>query len=211
MRRDRVHAQRLLSIVLLASATLAGSSATAAAKPPEVPTLGEDTVTVTGSNFGTDPLSAINVRIDASSGPSGEDPSGDAAFGLNLALPVSISSPVSCLNVTGNTAVMTLSGPFPNGPAGLIAVIVRVVDNGGSGRDRFEYYPVLPEIGFLPDCVTGAPGYFGGPLDGRAQVFDAPPAPASKSQCLHGGFAGFGFRNQGQCIKFVSSTTPDGR
>ena len=204
MRRDRTCAQRLLPIVLLASATLAGSPATSAAKPPVVPALGQDTVTATGSNFGADPLSAVNIRIDASSGPSGENPSGEAAFGLNLALPVSISSPVSCLNVTGNTAVMTLSGPFPSAPPGLIAVIVRVVDNGGSGQDRFEYYPVLPEIGFLPDCVTGAPGYFGGPLDGRAQVFDAPPAPASKSQCLDGGFAGFGFRNQGQCIRFVT-------
>jgi hypothetical protein len=40
----------------------------------------------------------------------------------------------------------------------------------------------------------------------RATVFDAPSAPTSKEQCKHGGFALFGFENQGQCIVAVVST-----
>jgi hypothetical protein len=39
--------------------------------------------------------------------------------------------------------------------------------------------------------------------NGRAVVFDAPSAPTSKGQCEHGGFALFGFKNQGRCIAAV--------
>ena len=51
------------------------------------------------------------------------------------------------------------------------------------------------------DC-SPVPG--GLPLSsGRAVVVDAAPPPMTKKQCRKGGFAEFGFRNQGQCIKFV--------
>ena len=47
--------------------------------------------------------------------------------------------------MTGNV------GPFfeINGPLllGVLSMIIRLTDNGGDGRDRFEYYPVLPEVG----------------------------------------------------------------
>ncbi len=32
--------------------------------------------------------------------------------------------------------------------------------------------------------------------------------PTAKDECKKGGWAGFGFRNQGQCIKFVNQSTP---
>ena len=32
-----------------------------------------------------------------------------------------------------------------------------------------------------------------------------PPMPTSKAQCMNGGFAAFGFKNQGQCIRFVNT------
>jgi hypothetical protein len=32
--------------------------------------------------------------------------------------------------------------------------------------------------------------------------------PTAKDDCKKGGWAGFGFRNQGQCIKFVNQSTP---
>ncbi len=45
-----------------------------------------------------------------------------------------------------------------------------------------------------------------GSTDPGAVVSDVPPrsnAPTSKDQCKHGGYAAFGFKNQGQCIAFV--------
>ena len=35
--------------------------------------------------------------------------------------------------------------------------------------------------------------------------FYGPAVPTSKDQCMNGGFAAFGFRNQGQCIRFVNT------
>jgi hypothetical protein len=78
------------------------------------------------------------------------------------------------------------------------------VDNGGSGLDRFQYFPVPPENSQYLDCRANPPTDFGGPLIGRAEVFDSPPPPTSNRQCMHGGFAQFGFRNEGQCIAFVN-------
>ena len=37
-----------------------------------------------------------------------------------------------------------------------------------------------------------------------SEVFDSPPPARSKSDCDAGGFARFGFRNQGQCIRYVN-------
>ena len=112
------------------------------------------------------------------------------------------SGTVSCLKVTGNVAVLEIDGTFP--VPGLLSLIIRLTDNGGEGRDRFEWYPVLPEIGQDLDCETGAPGWFGGQLIGRAVVSDAQPGPASKADCRNGGWSRFGFRNQGLCVRSAS-------
>lgn len=127
-----------------------------------------DTATARGDNLVTDDFSATDIDVDAHSGPSGENPGGTASFDAGGILP--ISGPVTCLDISGNTAVMTVEGPFPARP-GYSAFTVRLVDNGGSGMDRFEYFPVLPEMPV--DCRTGSSAYFGGLLIGRAVVFDA--------------------------------------
>jgi len=54
-------------------------------------------------------------------------------------------------------------------------------------------------------CATPQINYVTFNFRGDAIVVDAPPLPTSKEQCKHGGFTGFGFRNQGQCIAFVST------
>jgi hypothetical protein len=38
-------------------------------------------------------------------------------------------------------------------------------------------------------------------------VVVVPLPPTSKEQCKNGGYAFFGFENQGQCIKFVNQLT----
>jgi hypothetical protein len=142
--------------------------------------------------------------VNAFSGPSGEDPGGTVSFS-SIFVEEPVTGPVTCLDVEGNTATMTVEGPFP-GFLGLLGFQVTVVDNGGSGLDRFQYFPIVPENGEFIDCHLGSIADFGGPLDGRAEVFDAPPGPSSKDDCRNGGYARFGFRNQGQCLSFVNSS-----
>jgi hypothetical protein len=187
-----------LAVVVLAIA-LAPAAATAAAPLPPQP---RDTATATGDNLITDDFSASAIDVDASSGPSGEDPQGTASFTLLLGS-YHFSGTVSCLKVTGNVAVLEINGTFP--VPGLLSLIIRLTDNGGNGQDRFEWYPVLPEIGQDLDCETGAPGWFGGPLIGRAVVSDAQLGPASKADCRNGGWSRFGFKNQGLCVRSVGT------
>jgi hypothetical protein len=127
----------------VAIVAVALAPAGAAAEPP--PPQPRDTATATGDNLITDDFSASAIDVDASSGPAGEDPQGTASFTLLLGS-YQFSGPVSCLKVTGNVAVLEINGPFASIP-GLLSLIIRLTDNGGNGQDRFEYYPVLPEIG----------------------------------------------------------------
>ena len=199
--RNGARAVRTASILAAAALAIALAPTAAAAKPP-VPPQPRDTVTATGDNLITDDFSASAIDVDASSGPSGEDPQGTASFTLLLGS-YQFSGTVSCLKVTGNVAVLEINGTFP--VPGLLSLIIRLTDNGGNGQDRFEWYPVLPEIGQDLDCETGAPGWFGGPLIGRAVVSDAQPGPASKADCRNGGWSRFGFKNQGLCVRSVGT------
>jgi hypothetical protein len=188
---------------LVALTALLQVPAASAAKHPPPPAPQLDTATATGHNLIIDDFSSTDIDVDAHSGPSGENPGGHVSFVAGGILPV--SGPVTCLDVSGNTAVMTVAGPFPSAP-GFTAFIVRLVDNGGSGLDRFEYFPDDPEVPEPLDCRIGSSDYFGGLLIGRALVkdVDAPaPVPTSRKQCRHGGFAQFGFRNKRQCIRYV--------
>lgn len=194
--------RRSLLVLNLALAIVLGASEGAAAKPPTPPAPQLDTATATGDNLVLDDFSVFDIQVDAFSGPSGENPGGQVSFD-SIFISDPVSGPVTCLDVAGNTAVMTVDGPFPSFP-GFTAFTVKVVDNGGSGLDRFQYFPVSPEIPEFADCRVDPPADFGGPLIGRAEVFDAPPPPSSKAQCGNGGFARFGFRNQGQCVSFVN-------
>jgi len=189
-------------LALAALSLLASATAASAAKPSQPPQL--DTAAVSGDHFVADDFAAFDIRVDAFSGPSGENPGGEASFGFVIQpeLPP-ISGPVSCLKVTGNTAILRIDGPFSDRP-GFLAFIVRLVDNGGGGLDTFEFYPLFPELGMDLDCETGAPGYFGGSVDGRVQVTDAPPPPTSKAQCKNGSYAVLGFANQGLCMSSVA-------
>jgi hypothetical protein len=173
------------------------------AKPPSTPAF-LDTATASGDNLLLDDFSAFDIDVEASSGSSGENPRGQVTFGFNPLFEVEpVTGPVTCLDVAGNTAVMTVAGPFSSFP-GVLGFTVKLVDNGGSGLDRFQYFPVVPEGPQYLDCRSDPPADFGGPLIGRAQVFDSPSPPSSKSQCENGGFAGFGFRNQGQCVRYLN-------
>ena len=175
---------------------MAWPTAANAAKPSPPPRL--DTATVSGDHFVVDDFALYDIRIDAFSGPSGENAGGSASFGVIVQPGLSASGSVGCLKVTGNTAIIRMEPGLFGFPT-----ILRLVDNGGGGADTLQYYPLFPEFGEDLNCETGAPGYFGGRVDGRVQIIDAPPLPTSKDQCRNGAWSALGFTNQGLCIKAV--------
>jgi hypothetical protein len=179
-------ARRVACLVL---GTVVLVPATATAKQPAPPTVRFDTATATGS--GGD---YTNVDIDARSGPSGESPTGTGSFTVLGA--INIGGPVTCLNVTGNTAVLNINDQT----FGFGIVTVSITDNGGGGSDIISTGP----SGRAPDDCSPFTGLTSTLTNGRAAVFDAPPLPTSKEQCKNDGFAQFGFANQGQCIRFVT-------
>ena len=136
------------------------------------------------------------VTINASSGPSGEHPAGQATFSVfRIPFDFLVSGPVTCLAVSGNTANMNIQDSFFG------VVTVQVVDNQ---PDEFDALPV----GRGPtDCSRLPPSGFGGPvIGGNIIVVDAPVLPTLKDQCKNGGWRNFPrFKNQGDCVSFVAT------
>jgi hypothetical protein len=158
-------------------------------------------------------------RIDVRSGPSGEAPTGTFqegfATGSNGRLFRSTS--ISCLAVNGTTAfvgafgVLDTRGTGPNGEEVRhtfnTGVIIVIRDNGTPEPGPFGSLRLIDEFRYdfvdVPDCrnpnVTSPPFWSFGDFT----VVDAPSTPTSKDQCKNGGFALFGFKNQGECVAFV--------
>jgi len=149
--------------------------------------------------------------VDAHSGPSGENPTGTVTSSLITGYFVDTSSgPVTCLNVSGNTAIVgfTLTGAGGYQTQGL----VKIVDNTASGQpDTLTWnqgpYPTtanpcatLPNPGPTQTVGTYAPANING-----FTVVDVVPVPTFKDQCKKGGWQSFGtmFKNQGQCVAYV--------
>jgi hypothetical protein len=160
-------------------------------------TPGQDSVRLTGGPA----IANLFVVIDltATSGPSGENPTGQVRFDVP-ALPVSVGGPVTCLAVSGNTAIINVQdqiNPLPD------VVTIQVVDGQPDTFDANTVFGRAPtDCSPLPQPSPG-----GGPLSsGNITVTDAPPLPTTKDQCKNGGWRGFGiFKNQGDCVSFVTS------
>jgi hypothetical protein len=125
------------------------------------------------------------LEVSAQSGPSGENPTGQFSCATLF------SGPVTCLNVQGNVALLTVQDSVIGA-----GIAVRITDNGPSGADRVEAIPG-------PGCAEPKPSYDDLFFTGDITVVDAPPLPTAKYQCKNGGWKPFGFKNQGQCIAFV--------
>jgi hypothetical protein len=155
----------------------------------------QDSVTTSGS------VSAglfSNVQINATSGPSGENPSGQASFTVLVGLSdPDFAGPVTCLAVSGNEATLNIQD---DGGAGVLTV--QVTDGQ---PDSFNAFPVGRGH---TDCSPASLPLFGGPLtSGEITVVDAPPLPTSKDQCKNGGWRNYGtaFKNEGDCASFVAT------
>jgi hypothetical protein len=131
--------------------------------------------------------------INATSGPSGENPAGQVRFDVLGVL--SVGGPVTCLAVSGNTATMN----FQDQIGGFGVSTVQVVDGQPDTFDALG-------TGRAPaDCSPLPPTGLGGPLSGGdIVVTEAPALPTSKEQCKNGAWGNFGiFKNQGDCVSFV--------
>jgi hypothetical protein len=189
---------KLILTTAIVGVALALASYSSAAPPPPV----QDSVVLTDApGVVTPPESPFIFTIselDATSGPSGENPSGLVRFAvLNLNIP--FGGPVTCLAVTGNTAIINFQDQMA--PAGQI-INFHVTDDQ---PDTFSLGP----MGRAPtDCspnVHPIPGLAGPLISGDITVVDAQPPPTTKQQCKNGGWRNFPqFKSQGQCIAFVN-------
>jgi hypothetical protein len=129
-----------------------------------------DSVTVTGNT-----AQELNIDLEASSGPSGENPTGHGSYDFGpssdpIHFPVDT---ITCLSVNGDTA--TFGGTLQENDFGVPAFRVTVVDQGlaDSGQDAFR-----------AQGLATAPTDCSGQLDtiplinGNAVVIDA-PAPTT--------------------------------
>ena len=190
--RKSIAALDLATLTALVLSLLVIPSASVAVAAPQPPRPTQDSVSESGATPITSCGGGTQVVINAQSGPSGENPTGEMSCGgVNGA----VGGPVTCLSVTANVALLITGSPF-FGP-----VAVRVTDNGTS--DRLEVFPISFAPTGGPGCPTPRLFYFQFPFMGDLVVVDAPPSPTSKEQCKNGGFASFGFKNQGECVAFV--------
>jgi hypothetical protein len=152
----------------------------------------------------------LGGSFNAVSDPGGANPSGQVQYHFGGGLGPSVQASVTCLSVSGNTAVIGFQGtrfPFELPPAPVSGELV-VTDNGPAG---FAPGPPSLDTAALserfpstspPTC--SAPG----PVNGAFRVFGdiivTAALPASKEQCKNGGWEQFDFINQGQCVAFVN-------
>jgi hypothetical protein len=160
----------------------------------QVPT--QDSVVASGFAGGI----FTNIDTNVTSGPSGENPTGHAeldAAGQHLA-----SASITCLSVSGNTAVV--GGSLQANPFGFAGFVETLVDNGPASAELDAFFAegtsTVPTRCPPPSPFTFL--LFGGDI----VVVDAPPLPTSTDQCANGGWQTFGvFKNQGDCVSFVAT------
>jgi hypothetical protein len=183
---------KLILITAIVGVALALPSVSSAAPPP--PPL-QDSVVLTGA-----PVTVVDpnnesftiLELTATSGPSGENPSGLVRYDY-FGGAIRYFGPVTCLAVNGNTATINFLWTHLFLQS---IVTVQVVD------DHPDTFTALPTGRAPTDCSPLARP--GGPLpSGDITVVDAQPPPTSNAQCKNGGWKQFGFANQGLCIAFV--------
>ena len=172
-------------------------SASSAASTPT-----QDSVTLSG---GPATVSTVNnfviYDLNATSGPSGENATGhvtmDATVLATNPFTYHLDGAVTCLAVNGNQASINFTDP--NHPE-FGALRVQVVDGQ---PDLFDSTPSGGNFS-ASDCTPIAGLPYGQVMNGDISVVDAQPSPTTRDQCKGGGWAQFGFKNQGQCIAFVN-------
>ena len=173
---------------------------------PPAPTL-QDSVVLTGAPADTTFQSPEGTMfghviwgLHATSGPNGENPSGLVRFSNG---PANFGGPVTCLNVSGNTATITfvsdpsiISQPPINAEGNITVMVTDGQPDTFTSGLRVSTPTECPQL--PPDPSRAEPL-----SNGDITVVDA-QVPRTKAQCKNGGWKQFGFKNQGLCIAFVN-------
>jgi hypothetical protein len=196
---------KLKLILTAASLGVALALPSVSSAAPPAPTL-QDSVVLTGAPASTTFQSPEGImfghiiwELHATSGPNGENPSGLVRFSNG---PANFGGPVTCLNVSGDTATITfVSDPSiisqpPINAEGNITVTVT--------DDQPDTFASGGQASTPTECPQSPPDTSGVEQlsNGDITVVDA-QAPTAKAQCKNGGWKEFGFKNQGRCVAFV--------
>src|SRR5262245_17644996 len=128
--------RRFFSAVLVAATIMTVIGTQAGATPDEDFVVGTGTMESSGFLF--------DISIDAHSDASGGNPSG--AVTVTTSGVVIASGPVTCLDVTGNAALLTFDG------GGFGRVTLQIVDHAGTGSPDTITVDIMPgDVG----CVLG--------------------------------------------------------
>jgi hypothetical protein len=179
----------VLAAAVLASLAMAPSSL-GAPKPPTAPAL--DSVSFSGTADAGGPL--WRMQIQAQSGPNGENPTGHVTVDRTDTGFLFFDGPVTCLAVRGSVATLNVQ------TTQFDVVTMEMTDEGPGAQESINAIPSGREP---TDCSPFSFGLEFVVRSGDIRVVDAPPAPTSKDDCRNGGYARFGFRNQGQCVAAV--------
>jgi hypothetical protein len=156
----------------------------------QVPT--QDSVTGSGVVLGGS-NATFTFEIDAHSGPSGENPTGQVTFRSTTDSSLFFTGPVTCLSVNANVGTLTvatqqfddLGVEITDSPSG---DLIRAAPTGMSGCESLVFGLDLPVI------------------SGDVVVIDAPQLPTANDQCKNRGWRTYGvFKNQGDCVSFVAT------
>jgi hypothetical protein len=179
--------RRILPL-FVAGLVCSGAAGAGAQAPPQ------DSVTGIGVVLRPDNGFVAGFDISASSGPSGENPTGNVQFTLGR-FPY-FGGPVTCLAVNGNVATMNLD---TDGFAGIVTL--EVTDSPTGDLMRVAMIHRSPG-----DCSALGTAVDLRVTSGDLTVTDAPPSPTTKDQCKNGGWRTYGvFKNQGECISFIAT------
>lgn len=136
------------------------------------------------ANFGeSNPLGFYDCRYNVVPSTGSTAAFTTVTFDPTAATPVTTrgSSPHTCPAVPADMDLLS--------PGSVIRAFAINVGDTGAGDAGLD--------GYLDNVVVG--------IDGDVTVYDFEPAPATKNDCKKGGWADYGFRNQGQCIRFVNT------
>jgi len=154
----------------------------------------QDSVTGVGVALRLDNGFVAGFDISASSGPSGENPTGNVQFTQGR-FPY-FGGSVTCLAVSGKVATVNLD---TDGFAGIVTL--EVTDSPTGDLMRVAMANRSPG-----DCSALGVAIDLRVTSGDLTVVDAQPFPSSKDQCKNGGWRTFGvFKNQGDCVSFVAT------
>jgi hypothetical protein len=202
--------RRLLTLSIASAMLAFGATGSGLAQVPPGDSVGGDARDCVRVLPGGGFCEVRTLRIDAHSGPNGENPTGTVDYGFSLDTPSTAAGgegAVTCLSVAGNVAVVGFTGREFSFLFPFVAGFAVVADGGGpdSDLDRFRYvleYDFDQPLPGPTDCAAPAGALSWANDEGDLTVTDAQP-PATYTQCRQGGWITYGFSSHAACISYV--------